>query len=136
MCHMSQLSQRGDIPAVVANIETFDILSPPWRVSYTPRPRSSFRKATRCPGIANVGSDRSTNSPTRAVTRSCLGVGTESAANGAIDQKHQEGLEIRALTSSSRLLSRNHARTYFRPCGRGPNTGVRGDAKMVSNTTP
>ena len=107
--------------------ETFDTerklakLSPPSRVSHTPRLRSSFRKATRRPGIANVGSDRSTNSLTRAVNRSCLGVGTESAANGALDPEHQLRLEIRAVTSSSRLLSCNHARTCLRPCGSGPN---------------
>ena len=99
-------------------------------MSYTLRPRSSFRKATGCPGIANVGSDRSTNSLTRTVTRSCLGVGTESAANGPLDPEHHLRLEMRALTSSSRLLSRDRARTCLRPCGRGPNSRTRGDGKM------
>ena len=101
-------------------------LSPPSRVSYTPRPRSSFRKATRCPGTAIVGSDRSTNSLTRAVTRSCLGVSTKSAANGALDPEHQLRLEIGALTSSSR--------TCLRPCGRGPNSWTQ-HRKHLSGTS-
>ena len=122
---VTNISTRGD-PAVVVGIEIFHTerklarLSPPSRVSCTPRPRSSFRKATGCPWIANVGSERSTHSLTRAVTRSCLVVGTQSAANGALDPEHQLRLEIRALTSSSRLLSRNHARTCLRPADAVP----------------
>ena len=123
-------------PAVVAGNEIFDTerklarLSPPSRVSHTPRPRSSFKKAARCPGIASVGSDRSTNSLTRAVTRSRLGVGTKSTASVAFDPEHQLRLEIRALTSSTRLLSHNHARTRcLGPCGRGPNSWTRGSGK-------
>ena len=89
---------------MVVGVEIFETerklarLGPPSRVSYTPRLRSSFMKATRCPGIANVGSDRSANSLTRAVTRSCLGVGTESDANGALDPEHQLRLEITRIS--------------------------------------
>ena len=126
MSHPSHLSQREEIPQwslalrFLTQNENWTRLSPPSRVSYTPRPRSSFKKATRCPGIANVGSDRSTNSLTRAVTRSCLGVGTESAASGTPDPEHQLRLEIKTLMSSSRLFSRNHARTCLRPCDATP----------------
>ena len=35
--------------------------------------------------------------------------------------------------SSSRLSSRNHARTCIRPCGRGPSSCTKGNGKMVSN---